>query len=125
MLGLFFAPKFDIFRYFFEVPIFNRILSVLGRFGGGLGRVLGGFGRVWGRFGEGLGKVWAGFGWVSGRFWQGLGRVWGGAIGQNEVGPADCAQRSAAPPQVAPRAKFQIKVLAKHLSSPTCSTSKV
>ena len=41
--------------------------------------------------------------------------VWGGcskATGQNEGGPADCALRSAAPPQVAPRAKFQIKVLA-------------
>ena len=71
-------------------------------------------------FWKGLGRVWEGFGEVLGEFGEGLGRVWAGAIGQkafgnsclkfgvnvpqclgrcslatgqNEVGPADRAQR--------------------------------
>ena len=32
-------------------------------------------------------------------------------------GPAECAERSATPPQVAPRAKSKIKVLAKYLQA--------
>ena len=44
-------------------------------------------------FWEGFGRVWGGFGEDLGRSGEGLGRVWGGAIGQNEVGPADRAQR--------------------------------
>ena len=31
----------------------------------------------------------------------------------NQVGTAECAERSAAPPQVAPRARLQIQVLGK------------
>ena len=58
----------------------------MGRFGGAFGRVLG---RVW----DGFGSFGGGFGKGLGRFGEGLARVGGGAIGQNEVGPADRAQR--------------------------------
>ena len=43
----------------------------------------------------------------------------------SNVGTAECAERSAAPPQVAPRDGLQIKVLAKYLPSLRCSASKV
>ena len=46
--------------------------------------------------------------------------VWGWcskATGQNEVGPADRAQRSAAPPQVAPRAKLQINMALSNIGN--------
>ena len=70
-------------------------------------------------------------GMCLGRVWEGWGRRWGEFVrasafekkfecevtGQNEIGPADCAQLSAAPPQVAPRAGFQIQVLAKYLQA--------
>ena len=49
-MGLFLASKIDFVRYFFEVAIFYRFLSVLPGFGEGLG-------RIW----EGLGRVWEGF----------------------------------------------------------------
>ena len=53
--------------------------------------------------------------------------VWGGcskATGQNEGGLADCALHSAAPPQVAPRAGLQIKVLAKYLQAQVAQLQK-
>ena len=57
VLGLFLDPKFDFFRSFLEVAIFNRFSIVLARFWEGLGRIWGGLGRVWGGFGEGWGRV--------------------------------------------------------------------
>ena len=39
-------------------------------------------------------------------------------------GPAECAERSAAPPQVAPRAKSKIKVLAKYLQAQVAQLQK-
>ena len=39
-------------------------------------------------------------------------------------GPAECAERSAAPPQVAPRAKSEIKVLAKYLQAKDAQLQK-
>ena len=78
-----------------------------------------------------MGKVWTGFGRVFGniclKFWvnvpQCLGRC-SQATGQNEERPADCAQRSAAPPQVAPRAGFKIQVLAKYLQAQVAQLQK-
>ena len=64
-LGVFLAPKIDFLRSFFEVPIFWRCWSVLGGFGKGLGRVLGG---VW----EGTRKILGYFG----RLLRGLGAPW-------------------------------------------------
>ena len=55
MLGLFLPPKINLFRSFFEVPIFYRFWSVLGGFGES-------FGRIWEEFWKGLGRVWEGFG---------------------------------------------------------------
>ena len=61
---------------------------------GGLGKVLGGLGKVWGRFREGSGKVsgrrlregfWEGLGKVSGRFREGLGKVSGRWDGLGKV----------------------------------------
>ena len=39
-------------------------------------------------------------------------------------GTAECAERSAAPPQVAPRAKLQIQVLAKYLQASAAQLQK-
>ena len=104
------------FTFFFDVAIFYRFSSVLGRFWEGLGRIWGGLERVWGRFGGRFGEA---FGLIlgskmmfgdqsgAGMFKKWLGTfvssfdlvfldVWGWcskATGQNEVGPADRAQR--------------------------------
>ena len=42
----------------------------------------------------------------------------------SNVGTAECAERSAAPPQVAPRAKSKIKVLAKYLQAQDAQLQK-
>ena len=52
-----------------------------------------GLGRILGGFGERLGRVWENLGRVLEVFREGLGRIWGDATDQNEVGPADRAQR--------------------------------
>ena len=89
MLGLFLAPKIDLLCSFFQVSTFYRFWSVLGEFWEGLGRA----GEVWGRVWTGFGRV---FGNICLKFWvnvpQCLGRC-SQATGQNEVGPADRAQR--------------------------------
>ena len=42
----------------------------------------------------------------------------------HSLGPAECAERSAAPPQVALRAEFQIKILAKYLQAQVAQLQK-
>ena len=71
-----------MFPHFLDLQFFIDFKA----FWKGFGKVLEGF---WAGFGMGL----EAFGVGLGRFGKGLARVGGGAIGQNEVGPADRAQR--------------------------------
>ena len=126
-VGPLFGSKNQFFALFFGccyfVSIFERFWKVLEGFGRDLGRAWEGLGKVWGGFGEAFGLILDSkmmFGDQSGigMFTKCLGTfIWsfglmfldprvGKATDQNEVGPADRAQRSAAPPQVAPRAGF-------------------
>ena len=70
-LGTFLLNKSICFSLFFKLAIFIDFAT----FWEGFGRVLGGFWMDFGRIGGGVG--------------EGLGRL----HDQNEVGPADCAQR--------------------------------
>ena len=120
-LGIFLASKINFcslfFRYCNFLSIFERFEEVLEGFGEDLGRAWEGLGKVWGGFGEAFGlildsKMMFGDQSGAGMFKKWLGTfvssfdlvfldVWGWgskATGQNEVGPADRAQRSAAPP---------------------------
>ena len=138
-------PLFLDLQFFIDFKAFWKGVERLWEgFGEDLGRAWEGLGKVWGGFGEAFGlildsKMMFGDQSGAGMFKKWLGTFvssfdlvfldvggWGSkATGQNEVGPADRAQRSAAPPQVgAARARFQIKVFAKYLSSPRCSASK-
>ena len=78
----FWLQKSIFFTLFLKLPLFIDFKA----FWEGLGRILG-------RFGERLGRVWENLGRVLEVFREGLGRIWGDATDQNEVGPADRAQR--------------------------------
>ena len=115
-VGPLFGFKNQFFSLFFWsyhfLSIFEHFGKVLGGFGEDLGRVWEGLGKVWGGFGEAFGlilgsKMMFGDQSGAGMFKKCLGTfvwsfelmfldVWGWcskATGQNEVGPADRAQR--------------------------------
>ena len=114
--GPLFGSKNQFFSLFFRycnfLSIFERFEEVLEGFGEDLGRAWEGLGKVWGGFGEAFGlildsKMMFGDQSGAGMFKKCLGTfvwsfdlvfldVWGWgskATGQNEVGPADRAQR--------------------------------
>ena len=115
-VGPLFSSKNQLFSLFFRycnfLSIFERFEEVLEGFGEDLGRAWEGLGKVWGGFGEAFGlildsKMMFGDQSGAGMFKKWLGTFvssfdlvfldvggWGSkATGQNEVGPADRAQR--------------------------------
>ena len=115
-VGPLFGSKNQFFSLFFRycnfLSIFERFEEVLEGFGEDLGRAWEGLGKVWGGFGEAFGlildsKMMFGDQSGAGMFKKWLGTFvssfdlvfldvggWGSkATGQNEVGPADRAQR--------------------------------
>ena len=82
------------------------------------------FGLGFWRFWEPLGPLLGGFGPPKCARFRGCTVVVVVMSWTNQYGPAECAKRSAAPPQVAPRAESKIKVLAKYLQAQDAQLQK-